>query len=123
MLNNRCHSHVVLDEPLDFVVGEFVFAEFDGRVLKLIVESWRTEQDDTPGNRNSRAQHRSSEASHRRSQEVEGTQPSCHLLSIDAVALEQSLGVGVGEAVVVPQGAGGLQELSLSCALVISKEP
>ncbi len=45
-----------------------------------------------------------------------------YLLSINAIALKKSLRVGVGEAVVVPQGAGWLQELSLCCALVISKE-
>lgn len=43
-------------------------------------------------------------------------------LSVDAVALEQGLGVGVGEAVVVPQGAGCLQELCLCCALAVSEE-
>lgn len=46
-----------------------------------------------------------------------------YLLSLNAVALEESLRVGVGEAVAVPQSAGCLQELCLCCALVISKEP
>lgn len=46
-----------------------------------------------------------------------------YLLSINVMALEEILRVGVGEAVVLPQGAGCLQELSLCCALVISKEP
>lgn len=43
-------------------------------------------------------------------------------LSVDVVALEKSFRVGVGKAVVVPQGTGCLQELCLCCALVISKE-
>lgn len=38
------------------------------------------------------------------------------------MAFDESLRVCVGEAVVVPQGARCLQELSLFCALVISKE-
>ena len=46
-----------------------------------------------------------------------------HLLCVNAVALEESLRVGVGEAVAVPQGAGCLQELCLSCALLTGKEP
>lgn len=46
-----------------------------------------------------------------------------YLLSVNAMALEENLRVGVGKAVVVPQGTGGLQVLCLCCALVISKEP
>lgn len=47
---------------------------------------------------------------------------SVDLLSVDALTLEHSLRVGVSEAVLVPQGAGGLHKLSLSRALLISKE-
>lgn len=36
-----------------------------------------------------------------------------YILSVNALALEESLRVGVGEAVVVSQGAGCLQVLSL----------
>lgn len=43
-------------------------------------------------------------------------------LSIDAVALEKSFRVGVGKAVVVPQGTGCLKELCLCCALIVNKE-
>lgn len=46
-----------------------------------------------------------------------------NLLSVDAVALEESFRVGVSEAVVVPQGAGCLQKLCLCQALPVSKEP
>lgn len=44
------NSHVVLDEPLDFVAGVFVLAEFHRAVFELVVESWWAEQDDSPVN-------------------------------------------------------------------------
>lgn len=44
------HSHVVLDESLDFVAGEFIFTVCDRAVFKLVVESWWAEQDDCPTN-------------------------------------------------------------------------
>ena len=44
------HSHVVLNEPLDFVAGEFVLCEFDGAVFKLVAEAWWAEQDDSSVN-------------------------------------------------------------------------
>lgn len=44
------------------------------------------------------------------------------LLSVDALTLDHGLRVGVSEAVLVPQGAGGLHKLSLSRALLISEE-
>lgn len=43
------HSHVVLDELLDFVAGVFVLAELDGAFFKFVVESWWTEQDNSSG--------------------------------------------------------------------------
>lgn len=46
------YSHVVLDEPLDFVAGEFLLAEFNGAVFELVAESWWAEQDDSPVKRN-----------------------------------------------------------------------
>lgn len=46
----RLHSHVVLDELLDFAAGVFVLAEFDRAVFKLVVESWWAEEDDSPVN-------------------------------------------------------------------------
>lgn len=47
---SREHSHVVLDEPLDFVVGVFVLAVFHCAVFELVVESRWAEQDDSPVN-------------------------------------------------------------------------
>lgn len=142
------HSHIVLDEPLDFVAGVYVLAVFDGAVFELVAESWWAEQDDSPVN-----QHRKCHCSLAaaptaatlrlsnvwgrtlfwlfffckyllpRTQGRNNDWIKGYLLSVNAVALEESLRVGVGEAVVVPQGAGCLQELDLCCALVISKEP
>lgn len=44
-------------------------------------------------------------------------------LCLDVLALEEGLRVGVSKSVLVPERAGGLQKLSLSGALVITKEP
>lgn len=121
------HSHVVLDELLYFAVGVFVLAVFDGAFFKLVVEFQRAEQDDSPGRQKKRGNVNSSDrvmdvykgSYDGRSQKGRKS----YLLSLDAVALEERLGVGVGEAVVVPQGAGRLHELHLCGALVIAEEP
>lgn len=44
----RTNVHTVLDERLDFVFGEFLLAEFDRGIFKLVAESGRAEQDDAP---------------------------------------------------------------------------
>lgn len=44
------NSHVVLDEPLDFVAGVFVLTELHRAVFKLVVESCWAKQDDSPVN-------------------------------------------------------------------------
>lgn len=125
------HSHVVLDEPLDFVAGVFVLAVFHGAVFKLAAESWWAEQDNSPANPNRKC-HCSLAAPSAATLVISNVwgielfwrvSARVDLLSVNVVALEDSLRVGVGEAVLVPQGAGCLQELHLSCALVISKEP
>lgn len=108
-LHTDTHSHVVLDEPLDFVVGVFVLAVFHGAVLKLIVEPWWAEQDDTPAERQNG--HGGLAAQVKMMSHV--CDSALNLLPLDAVALEESLRVGVSEAVVVPQGAGCLHKLCL----------
>lgn len=50
------HSHVVLDEPLDFAAGEFVLCEFDGAVFKLVVKAWWAEQDNSSANKQRKGQ-------------------------------------------------------------------
>lgn len=44
MVSKQQNSHVVLDEFLDFVACEFIFAEFDRAVFKLVAELGWTEQ-------------------------------------------------------------------------------
>lgn len=111
----QVHSHVILDEPLDFVAGVFVLAVFHAAVFKLVLEHRWTEQDDSSANGGQRGEKRDVLMNVCCS-EISSLCP--HIL-----ALDESLGVGVSKAVLLPQGAGGLQELSLSGACAISKEP
>lgn len=45
------HSHVILDEPLDFVAGVFFLTVFHTTVFKLVLECWWTEQNNSSASR------------------------------------------------------------------------
>lgn len=109
------HSHVILDEPLDFVAGVFILTVFHAAVFKLIFEHRWTEQDNSSANGGQRGE--------KRDVQLNICCSEISSLCSHVLALDEGLRVGVSKAVLVPQGAGSLQELSLSCACVISKEP
>lgn len=123
----RTNVHTVLDERLDFVFGEFLLAEFDRGIFKLVAESGRAEQDDAPrhakyinANKNGllRVDGLVSDDLHKW---TEGG-ASRHSLSVHALALEERPQARVGEAVDLPQVAGGILIFGVRGALLVGKE-